>query len=94
MTQKRGKRSQKGNVPWLVIILGGVLLLVAAGLFFVNRSGAGGGGTPAIAVDPQSIDYGDQALGTNLTFEIEVTNRGDGALRFKEEPYIEIVEGC
>ena len=94
MTQKRGKRSRKRNVPWLVIILGGVLLLGAAGLFFANRSGAGGGGTPAIAVDPQSIDFGDQLLGTNLTFEIEVTNRGDGALRFKEEPYIKVLEGC
>lgn len=94
MTQERGKRSRKKNVPWLVIIFGGVLLLVAGWLVFANRSGDNGGGTPDIAVDPESIDYGDLALGTNLTFEIEVTNRGDGVLRFEEEPYIEIVEGC
>jgi len=46
------------------------------------------------AVDQQKIEYGDQHFGTSLTFDIKVTNTGDGTLRFKEEPYIQVLEGC
>jgi hypothetical protein len=52
------------------------------------------GGTPSIAVDQQKIDYGDVKFGVNKTFAIKVTNTGDGKLRFKEKPYIEVLEGC
>jgi hypothetical protein len=90
MSKKQSSRSQKRSFPWLLLVLGGVLLLVAGALYFVNRGGGNGDGTPDIAVDPESIDYGDQALGTSLTFEIKVTNRGD-ALRFRKS-HIEIVE--
>jgi hypothetical protein len=30
----------------------------------------------------------------NKTFAIKVTNTGDGLLRFKEKPYIQVLEGC
>ena len=53
-----------------------------------------GGGTPSIAVDQQQIDYGDVKFGVEKTFAIKVTNTGDGTLRFKEDPYVEVVEGC
>jgi len=85
---KQQKRSQK-LVIWL---MGGGVLLIAAALFLAF--GGGGGGTPALAVDKQTIDYGDVKLDTNLTFEIKVTNTGDGTLRFKEDPYVEVLEGC
>ncbi len=48
----------------------------------------------SIAVDQQQIDYGDVKFGVNKTFAIKVTNTGDGTLRFKEEPYIQVLEGC
>jgi hypothetical protein len=89
----RKHKKQKKNFPWAVLALGGFLLIVAA-FFFASRSGGNGGGTPSIAVDQQKIDYGDVKFGVNKTFAIKVTNTGDGTLRFKEEPYIEIVEGC
>jgi hypothetical protein len=72
------------------VALGGILLLVAA--FFLSRQG--NGGTPAIQVDQQKIDYGYVKFGESRSFAVQVTNTGDGALRFREEPYIEIVEGC
>lgn len=94
MSKKRTNRKRQKRFPWLVVVIGGTLLAVAA-LLFANRNSSGDtGGTPAIAVDPASIDYGYQKLGTNLNFEIKVANTGDGTLRFKEKPYIQVLEGC
>lgn len=89
---KRKHRKQQTKIPWPLVALGGLLLLVAA--FFLARQGGGGGATPAIKVDQQKIDYGYVKFGETRSFAIQVTNTGDGTLRFTEEPYIEIVEGC
>ncbi len=94
MSRKR-KQRQKRGFPWLMAVLGGLLLIVAA-FFFANQNGGGnsGGGTPKIAVDQQKIDYGYVKFGNNEQFQLKVTNTGDGVLRFKEKPYIEVLEGC
>lgn len=92
MAKKNQKyRKQSKNSPWLFVALGGGLLLIAA-ILFANRSG--GGGTPSISTDQQKIDYGDVNFGVEKSFAIQVTNTGDGTLRFKEQPYIEVLEGC
>jgi len=91
--QKYRKQKQRKNFPWLFVVLGGGLLLLAA-VLFANRSGGDGGGTPSIEVDQHKIDYGDVKFGVNKTFAIKVTNTGHGTLRFKEDPYIEVLEGC
>lgn len=74
-------------------MIGGGVLLIAAALFIAFGNGDGGG-APALAVDQEVIDYGDVKFNTNLTFEIKVSNIGEGTLRFKEKPYIEVREGC
>ena len=89
--QKYRKQKQSKNFPWPFVALGGGLLLVVATLFANQNSGSG---TPSIAVDQQRIDYGDVKFGVEKTFAIQVTNNGNDALRFKEDPYIEVVEGC
>lgn len=90
-------KKQKKSFPWPVMVFGGILLIVAAFLF-ANKNGNGGsdeaGGTPQIAVDQQKIDYGYVKFGNNESFKIKVTNNGTGTLRFKEQPYIEVLEGC
>lgn len=86
---KKQKR-QKQKFPWVFLALGGVFVVFAVILF----SRQGGGGTPSIAVDQQRIDYGDVKFGVEKTFAITVTNTGDGTLRFNEDPYVEVVEGC
>ena len=85
------QRRQKKSFPWLLLAIGGILIL--ASIFLAANQG-GGSGTPAVAVDQQKIDYGDVKFGVEKTFSIKVTNTGDGILRFKEEPYIEVLEGC
>jgi len=92
MSKKHRRQKQKKSFPWPLVAIGGVLLILAA--FFFANQGGGGGGTPSIAVDRQKIDYGDVKFNVEKTFAIKITNTGDGALRFKEEPYIEILEGC
>jgi hypothetical protein len=92
MSNKRKKQKQRKSFPWPLVVLGGILLIVAT--FFFTNQGGDGGGTPSIAVDQQKIDYGDVKFNVNKTFAIKVTNTGDGTLRFKEEPYIEVLEGC
>lgn len=90
--QKYRKQKQRKNFPWLFVALGGGLLLLAVILF--ARNSGDGGGTPSLAVDQQKIDYGDVKFGVNKSFAIKVTNKGDGTLRLKEAPYIEVLEGC
>jgi hypothetical protein len=94
---KKIRRKQKKTVstPVFILMIGGALLL-AAGIIFGLQSigGDDGGGTPALAVDQEVIQYGDVKFNVPLTFAIKVTNNGDGTLRFAEEPYIEVREGC
>ena len=91
MNKKNKKRKQqKKQFHWYFLALGGILVIVAAFLFTRQE----GCGTPSIEVDQQKIDYGDVKFGVNKTFAIKVANAGNGTLRFKEEPYIEVVEGC
>jgi len=92
MSKKHKRQKQKQKFPWVFAAIGGVLLVLAAFLF--ARQNGDGGGTPSITVDQQKIDYGDVKFNVEKTFAIEVTNTGDGTLRFKEDPYIEVVEGC
>jgi len=89
--QKYRKQKQRKNFPWLFVVLGGGLLLFAALLFARN---GGDGGTPSLSVDQNQIDYGYVKFGENRQFALKVTNTGDGNLRFKEKPYIEVLEGC
>lgn len=92
MAKKNHKyRKQKKNFPWLLAALGGGLLLIAAFLF---SRGGGSGGTPSIKVDQDKIDYGYVKFGENRQFALQITNTGDGSLRFREQPYIEVLEGC
>lgn len=91
---KKKYRNQKTRqvIPWPIVAFGGILLIVAA-ILFANQDGDAGG-IPAIEVDQKVVDYGEVRFDTPKTFAIKVTNSGNGTLRFKEEPYIELVEGC
>ena len=91
--QRYRKQKKSRQFPWLFILLGGGLLVLAA-VLFVNRSSGDPSGKPSIAVDQNQIDYGYVKFGETRLIAVKVTNTGDGNLRFKEQPYIEVVEGC
>jgi hypothetical protein len=93
MSHRNKPRSQhpRAAFPWPIVALGVILLGAAA--FLLTRPGESGG-TPRLAVEPQSIDYGYVKYGESRAFDIKVTNTGDGVLRFGEKPYIEVLEGC
>ena len=88
------RHKQKKHFPSMLIALvsGGLLLILVALFFSMQNKNASG--TPVITVDQQQIDYGDVIFNTQKTFTIRVTNRGDGVLRFKEKPTIQVMEGC
>lgn len=93
---RQKQQQQKKSLTLIAMIAGGLLLLAAAAFFVFGAGGsaAGGGGTPKLVVDQEKIDYGDVHFGVNKTFTIKVTNAGDGLLRFKKQPYIQVLEGC
>ncbi len=96
MSRKHKRQKQRNFFPWVLAAFG-VALIVIAIAFFVNQSGSGtniSGGIPKLAVDPQKIDYGYVKFGNDKTFTINVTNIGTGILRFAENPYVEVLEGC
>ena len=91
--KRKSKKQAASPVFWLVS--GGVALIGIVLVIVLFMSGEGsGGGTPSLTVDQEIIQYGDVKFNVPLTFEIKVTNNGDGTLRFVEEPYIEVREGC
>ena len=95
--KRRKHRGQKKTIstPVFILMIGGALILAAGIIFGLQRIGGDSdGGTPALAVDQEVIEYGDVRFIEELTFAIKVTNTGDGTLRFKEQPYIEVRDGC
>jgi len=90
---KRKKQAKKSPLPLVALFVGGAVLIIAA-LYFAFRGGEQADGTPLLSIDQQVIDYGDVKLDTLVNFTITVTNNGDGVLRFTDDPYIEVAEGC
>ncbi len=93
MSKHKHNQRKKFSVPALALLIGGLLLLVAAA-FFVFQGNDTGGGAPRLAVDQEKIDWGIVKNNTPKVITITVTNTGSGTLRFKQKPYVEVVEGC
>ena len=92
MSKKTKKKRQQKTFPWALVALGGAILVVAVFLL-ANAANSASDGTPNVSVEEQKIDLGYVKLGEYRSLNIKVTNTGDGTLRFKENPYIEVLEG-
>ena len=92
-TARKLKMEQNKKLSQILLSLGGLLLLAAAAFIFFQNNDTGGG-TPRLAVDQEKIDWGTVKNNTPKVITITVTNTGDGTLRFKQKPYVQVVEGC
>ncbi|OGO23271.1 MAG: hypothetical protein A2Y54_11095 [Chloroflexi bacterium RBG_16_51_16] len=81
----------KRQFPWPFVVFG-VILLVTAVFLYSNLNQDKG--TPSLALNTELIDFGDVKLDDSRAFTINITNTGNGTLKFREKPYIEIREGC
>lgn len=93
MSKKTKRKRRQKSFPWALVALGG-LLIIGAIFVFPKGGSADNGGTPVITVEEPNIDMGYIKLGEYRSINIKITNTGDGTLRFKEQPYIEVLEGC
>jgi hypothetical protein len=107
MSSKKSKRNGAKHKPQstnpLIFVIGGVALIgVAALLIFGGGGGAASSppitpevsGAPKLKANTYRIDLGDVRLGEWVSASFEIVNAGDQPLRFTEEPYVEVVEGC
>ena len=102
MSTKQSKKitpKKKQSIPiWLpLIIVAGLVLIVVAVASSNNNAPPAAPlvtGAPALQVDKEKVDFGNVTLGQTVEVKFEVTNVGDQPLRFKEKPYVEVVEGC
>ena len=89
---------QKRN--WVPYLLGLSLVLLAGLVFFVLRKDAPPKaevevtGAPSLRVDQEKIDLGLMKFNQPAEASFQLTNVGDQTLRFSEDPYIEVAEGC
>ena len=94
MSRKHRTHGTRQKSILLLAVAAGALLLTLAAFLLARQATPEETGNPQIAVDQQRIDFGYVKLGETRQFKIVVTNTGGGVLRFKQKPYVEVLEGC
>lgn len=89
-------KSKSSRKPIILMIVGAVVLLIALVFAFLQPQLTPGtsGGNPKLKADKELVDLGDQSLGSTAKVTFQLSNTGDGIIRFSKEPYIEVKEGC
>ena len=93
-------KHRKQKMPWppILLAIGGLLLVLGAVFAFSQSSKPKATievtGSPSLKVDQEKVDLGNRKLGMPVKVSFQLTNAGDQPLRFTQEPYIEVKEGC
>ncbi len=93
------QRQQQKRLTSIFFVLGGALLVALAVWALVVKGTASKAaievnGSPSLKADQEKIDLGNVSLGKTVNVSFRLTNVGDQPLRFQEQPYIEVAEGC
>jgi hypothetical protein len=97
---RRAKRhQQQKRLTPIFFMLGGALLVALAVWAFLGKGATPKAaievtGSPSLKADQEKIDLGDVKLGKTVSVAFQVTNVGDQPLRFRKQPYVEVIEGC
>jgi cell division septal protein FtsQ len=99
LKRKTDGRKRTRNLGPIWLSLGGLLVIGVAFLFYQASRPAPKAqvevkGSPTLKVDKDKVDLGNEKLGNTAAVAFDVTNVGDQPLRFSEQPYVEVVEGC
>ena len=104
-SRKKIEQPKRPLLP-LVLMLAGILVVGAGIALAIFSLGSAGRGTPSLKVgqlqaspkatiDGLKVDFSVMKLGgESASVVVNLTNTGDGAIRFTEEPYVEVAEGC
>ena len=97
-TKSKTKAKPRRNLlPLLLVLTGLGLILVTVWALLGSsppKTNIEVKGAPRLKVETDKIDRGNVKLGTPVRDEIRVTNVGDQPLRFVEDPFIQVKEGC
>jgi hypothetical protein len=99
-TYRNSRKRKQTKKPWPLLLALGGLVLVAVAAFITGRSDGTPKapievkGQPNLKVDQELVDFGEVKFEQPVYATFTLTNTGDQTLRFNEQPYIEVLEGC
>ncbi len=94
---KSHKRPYPPRLPFILLASGAVLIVLALAFIFrepQRNTEIEATGRPSLKVDQELVDLGDVKLGVTVKTSFTLTNVGDRPLRFTQQPYVEVKEGC
>jgi hypothetical protein len=99
-TYRNSRKRKRTKKPWPLLLALGGLVLVAIAVLSTGRNDETSKapievrGQPNLKVDQELVDFGEVKFEQPVYATFTLTNTGDQTLRFDEQPYIEVLEGC
>ena len=96
-SKKKARKTTKNRWP-LFLVIGGIIVLGIVLIVAFQKKAVPytpeTTGSPSLQPDQQTVDLGNEKLGSTVQVSFTLKNVGDQSLVFTKVPYIEVVEGC